>query len=275
MGHSSALLGSPYPWLVVSALFLGAALQRATRRARPRYVGEDPQRARTSKWLFFSLYLALAVVAALGALFVPGPRRFLKPHIGLFYAACTALFFLALRFRKTAGALTVFLLLALVLATGLFVRSLTAFTGETEIGRVRVLEAGDGRMKLEVMPLHGRSAIVAMAGTYFAPVVNVVIFDDAWVFLGAKTWYRFEGFTSFALRQGESGQTLRQQETDYYFPQAQGISEQLWGLYERYEGWIPGVRSVQVEMDLKRAREMRTYSLRVQNDGGLQIVELP
>jgi len=31
---------------------------------------------------------------------------------------------------------------------------------------------------------------------------------------------------------------------------------------------------VQVEMDLKRARELSVYSLRIQNDGGLQILEI-
>jgi hypothetical protein len=53
------------------------------------------------------------------------------------------------------------------------------------------------------------------------------------------------------------------------------MSQRLWELYERHEKRLPGVRSVQVEMDLKRARELATYSLRLQNDGGLQIVELP
>ena len=287
MGYSAALLGSPYPWLAVSALFLGAALQRATRRARPRYAGEDPEKARTAKWLFFSLYLALSVVGALGAAFVPGPQKLFQTHAGLFYAACTAVSFLAFRFRKSVGALTALLLLALVLTTGLFVRSLTAFTGETEIGRVRVLEAHDGQMRLEVLEARGQPVILPMSGTYFAPVVKVVIFDDAFVFLGAKTWYRFEGFTSFALQKGDSGQSFRQQDTDFYFPEAQGMPQRLWELFERYEGRIPGVRSVQVEMDLKKVREtagkgrlgkpreLATYSLRLQNDGGLQIVEMP
>ena len=113
-----------------------------------------------------------------------------------------------------------------------------------------------------------------MAGSYFAPVVKVVIFDDYFVFLGSRTWYRFTGLTSFAVQKGEAGQSFRQQDTDYYFPAPQGISEKLWSFYERHEARIPGVKSVQVEMDLKKARELATYSLRIQNDGGLEIVEL-
>jgi len=275
MSYSAALAGSPYPWLAVSALFLGAALQRATRRVRPRHLGDDLARARSSKWLFFSLYLCLAVVAALGAVFVPRPFRLAQPRFLYFYAACTALFFLALRFRKSVGAVTLLLLLALAFTAALFLRSLTGFTGETEIGRVRVLAARDGQMNLEIMPARGEPVIRPMTGSYFAPVVKVVIFDDLFVFLGAKSWYRFEGFTSFALQKGDTGKSFRQQDTDYYFPEPQGVSQRLWELYERNEKRLPGVRSVQVEMDLKKARELAAYSLRLQNDGGLQIVELP
>ncbi len=287
MSYSAALAGSPYPWLAVSALFLAASLARASRRARPRYLGDELARARSSKWLFFSLFLSLAVVAALGAVFVPGPTDLLQPRFLYFYAACAALFFLAFRFRKSVGAATLLLLLALALTAGLFVRSLTAFTGETEIGRVRVLSAGDGRMNLEIMPARSEPVILEMTGSYFAPVVKVVIFDDLYVFLGARTWYRFEGITSYALQKTENGQSFRQQDTDYYFPEAQGIPQRLWELFERHEKRIPGVRSVQVEIDLKKVRqtpaggkpgkvrELTTYSLRLQNDGGLQIVQLP
>jgi hypothetical protein len=271
MSYSAALAGSPYPWLAVSALFLGAALQRATRRARPRYLGDDPDKARTSKWLFFCLYLSLAVVAALGAIFVPRPFRLGQLRYLYFYAACAALFFLAFRFRKSAGTATLLLLLAVAFTAALFLRSLTGFTGETEIGRVRVFRPGTA--KLRFCPRG--PVILDLTGSYFAPVVKVVIFDDLFVFLGAKSWYRFEGLTSFALQRTEGGQSFRQQDTDYYFPQAEGMSQRLWELYERHEKRLPGVRGVQVEMDLKRARELATYSLRLQNDGGLQIVELP
>ena len=275
MSYSAALAGSPYPWLAASAFFLGAAIARATRRARPRYLGDDPHKARTSKWLFFCLFLSLAVVAVLGAVFVPGPIDLLRPRFLYFYAACAVLSFLALRFRKSVGAVTLLLLLALVLTAALFLRSLIGFTGETEIGRVRVLAARDAQMTLEIVAARGEPVIRPMAGSYFAPVVKVVIFDDLYVFLGAKSWYRFEGVTSFAPQKSEAGQSFRQQDSDYFFPEPQGVSQRLWRLFERYETRIPGVRSVQVEMDLKKARELATYSLRLQNDGGLLIEQLP
>ncbi len=59
------------------------------------------------------------------------------------------------------------------------------------------------------------------------------------------------------------------------------MSETVYRAFEKWEGRIPGVKAVQVEMDLKRvestagARSLDTYSVRVQNDGGVEVVRLP
>jgi len=76
------------------------------------------------------------------------------------------------------------------------------------------------------------------------------------------------------MEKTQSGTILRQQDSDYYFPSPPGMTAKLWNLYERYDAGIPGVRTVQVEIDLKRARKLSVYSLRIQNDGGLQILEI-
>jgi len=273
------VLQMPHLWLVVSGLFCGAALNRALRPAAyPRWRATDPERARTAKWTFFTLYLCLAVVAALGAVFVPGPEQILNPGLLYLFAGSTVFFFLVFRFKKTIGLLAVILAIALAGTLMLFLQSLNAFTGETEIAQVRVLDVQDDRMKLEILPVQGESVVEWLNGSYFAPVVKVVIFDDYVVFLGAKTWYRFEGVTSFEAERTDTGVEFRQQDTDYYFPFPSGIAAKLWDLYERYDSRIPGVKTVQVEMDLKRVRdkprELSVYSLRIQNDGGLQIVDV-
>jgi hypothetical protein len=141
-----------------------------------------------------------------------------------------------------------------------------------------VLDVEERGMKLEILPDQGESVVAWLKGSYFAPIVKVVIFDDYVVFLGAKTWYRFEGVTSFEMERTETGMEVRQQDTDYYFPSPVGITAKLWDLYERYDSRIPGVKTVQIEMDLKRVRdkprELSVYSLLIQNDGGLQIVDV-
>jgi hypothetical protein len=281
MDFNALLLRTPHLWLAVSGLFCGAALNRALRPAAyPHWRAADPERAQTAKWTFFTLYLCLAVVAALGAVFVPGPEQILDLGLLYLFAGSTVFFFLVFRFKKTIGLLAVILAIALAGTLMLFLQSLNAFTGETEIAQVRVLDVQQRGMKLEILPVEGESIITWLKGSYFAPVVKVVIFDDYMVFLGAKTWYRFEGVTSFEMEKTRSGTEVRQQDTAYYFPFPSGVTAKLWDLYERYDSRIPGVRTVQVEMDLKRirdkprGREFSVYSLRIQNDGGLQIIEL-
>jgi hypothetical protein len=107
-----------------------------------------------------------------------------------------------------------------------------------------------------------------MKGTHFSPIVKVVIFSDLLVFLGARTWYRFEGMTSF-------DQNLRQQDTDFHFARPEGISEGLWRVFEKYDARIPGVKTAQVDLVVKRAKEFATYAILVQNDGGAEVVEKP
>jgi hypothetical protein len=279
MDFKLLVLQTPHLWLVISGLFCGAALNRALRPAAyPRWRAADPERARTAKWTFFTLYLCLAVVAALGAVFVPGPRQILDPGLLYLFAGSAVFFFLVFRFKKTIGLLAVILAIALAGTLMLFLQSLNSFTGETEIGQVRVLDVEERGMKLEILPDQGESVVAWLKGSYFAPIVKVVIFDDYVVFLGAKTWYRFEGVTSFEMERTETGMEVRQQDTDYYFPSPAGITAKLWDLYERYDSRIPGVKTVQIEMDLKRVRdkprELSVYSLLIQNDGGLQIVDV-
>jgi hypothetical protein len=281
MDFSMLVLRSPHLWLVISGLFCGAALNRALRpAAHPRWRASDPERAKTVKWTFFTLYLCLAVVAVLGAVFVPGPEKILDIGLLYLFAGSTVFFFLVFHFKKTIGLLAVILAIALGCTLMLFLQSLNAFTGETEIAQVRVLDVQDERMKLEILPARGENVITWLNGSYFAPVVKVVIFDDYVVFLGAKTWYRFEGITSFEAERTDTGFEFRQQDTDYYFPFPSRVTGKLWDLYERYDSQIPGVKTEQVEMDLKRVhgkqrgRELSVYSLRIQNDGGLEIIEI-
>ena len=103
------------------------------------------------------------------------------------------------------------------------------------------------------------------------------------MFLGAKTWYRLSGFTSFRLEKNGSDFRLEQGAGTYYFPPAagtEGMSELLYGFFEDYEEYIPGIKSVQIDMGLKqvqgsfdkRPEDLQTFSVRIQNNGGLLII---
>lgn len=256
------LMSSPLVWVVCAGLFVGAAASRASMRVRHK---PDTDRARTWKWVGACIYLSIAVILGLLAVFIPGAGKIRDPRMLWAALIAAVIAFAALRFKKSLGIPIVVLLLAAVLSFGLFLQSIRAFTGETEIAEVKVLSSTASSMHLELVPKGNAPVLLTMNGTYFAPIVKVVIFSDLFVFLGARTWYRFEGMTSF-------NDAYRQQDTDFRFAHPLGISERLWSLFERNETRIPGVKAVQVEMTLKRAQEFDSFGIMVQNDGGVQIV---
>jgi hypothetical protein len=256
------LFTSPLLWVILAGLFVGAALSRATMRTRQK---ANPERARTRKWILVCAWFSFAVVLALLAVFIPGPARIMDPRLAWAAGGAAAVSFCAFRFKKALGIPVAVLLLGIVIVSGLFLQSIHAFTGETEIGAIRVINTGTMDMRLELVARGSLPVLLNMKGTYFAPIVKVVIFNDLFVFLGARTWYRFEGLTSF-------DQNLRQQDSDFRFPQPMGLSEKIWTLFERNETRIPGVKTAQIEMILKRAEQFGSYRIMVQNDGGVQVV---
>ena len=262
---SNPFLSSPFPWVVLAGIFLGAAVSRASMRTANR---RNPEHARTRKWVIACVYLSFAVIFALLAIFVPEQH---KAVLDVRFAWCAAgaavLAFAVMRFKKALGIPIVVLTLAVLLLFGLFLQSIRAFTGETTIATVTVIGVEKDSMKLELAPRGGAPVMLDLEGQYFAPIVKVVIFDDFFVFLGARTWYRFEGMTSF-------DRNIRQGKSDYRFPQPAGMSEKVWEFFEKNESRIPGVKTAQVELVMKRAqpREFARYAVMVQNDGGVQIV---
>ena len=127
-------------------------------------------------------------------------------------------------------------------------------------------------MVLEVQLPERSPEVFRIAGTHFTPVVKVVIFDDVLVVLGTRSWFRFEGIRGFTTRAAD-GSFAPQQVGDMHPVEASGgVAQWLWELAERNE-WFSGIKSAQIEVDLKRARALQTYRLLLQNDGGLQIVD--
>lgn len=271
---------NPYCWSALTALFLGLALSRLTFFTPNRHTRKNPDlenrnrdKGKTAKWIFVCIYLSMALGVALAGVLLCDPARIADIRLLIFFGALTFVFSFAFRFKKSVGILTVFMVLSLIGVVLLIVQSLNAFTGETLVATIGVLDVDEKNMTLELAFPGEEPVILDMAGEYFAPIVKVVIFDDYFVFLGEKTWYRFVGLTSFSLEKQQDGITLRQMDSDYYLPQPRGISEILYSVFERHEDTIPGIKSVQIEIDAKRARSLRTYSILIQNDGGVQIVD--
>jgi hypothetical protein len=253
---------SPLPWAILAGVFVGAAVARVSMRTKHR---RDPDRARTRKWVVACVLFSIAIVLALLGVFIPGPSKVVDIRLAWAALVAAVVAFCALRFKKALGIPVMVLLIASVILFSLFFQSIRAFTGETEIASVRVISVSASSMRLEVAPRGQEPVLLTMDGVRFAPIVKVVIFDDLLVFLGTRTWYRFEGINTF-------DEQLLQVKSAYRFPRPLGVSEELWAFFEKNETRIPGVKTAQIEMSSKRAAEFATYGIRVQNDGGVQIV---
>jgi hypothetical protein len=176
--------------------------------------------------------------------------------------------FLLQIFKRSFGTVLVCCCVLLILVVVLFIRSLTAFTGRTLIANIQTLTADGKEMHLLVEPQNGslpgqeESFSVVLQGDHFGLFVYQIIFDDAAVFLGAKTRYAWLGMTSF--------DGIFTQKDKLLFPDAlsrAGIFDNL----ERRELSLPFVRSVQADIALKIAHPKMRYAVWIENDGGVTI----
>ncbi len=147
-----ALLASPLPFAALGGIFVGMALSRATRRIAG---SRDPSRARTRKWVAFCIYLSLAVVLGILAVFLPGARKIADVRVAYVAGAAAIVSFAGTRFRLALGIPIAVILIVAVTAGALFLRSVRAFTGETTIATVRVISADQDSMRLQLLPRDG------------------------------------------------------------------------------------------------------------------------
>ena len=256
---------------MLAGVLVGAAVSRATARLG---LSRDDllfPRARSRKWSAVAAFAALGLVAGLLAVFLPGPQAILHVRWLYLFGSVVVLAFLGFRFKRSAGVLMAVVVVALAVAIVGLISSVRALTGERELATVRALSVEE-EMVLEVQLPERSPEVFRIAGTHFAPVVKVVIFDDVLVVLGARSWFRFEGVRGFTTRAAD-GSFAPQQVGDMHPVEASGgVAQWLWELAERNE-WFWGIKSAQIEVDLKRARALQTYRLLLQNDGGLQIVD--
>lgn len=191
------------------------------------------------------------------------------------YYILFALAFCALlqTFRKLVGSVTLLALGAAVLMGFLFLRAFTAFTGETEIARLQVVQIDEVQdtptMRLKVTPLKtaalSEEKIFTIKGSRFGALVYQTIFEDWFVLAGAKTAYSWLGLVGMNQK---LDQTDKQLFEDWF------RSEKLFNYMEKNTSSFPGVKSVQLSAVFKLAKkEGEHFLLSVQNDGGLILKE--
>jgi hypothetical protein len=261
-------LQHPHLWVLAAGMCAGGALSSLTRRpSRAR----DPEKARERKGFAAVLAVTLSVIFILCAVFIPGPEKILDTSLLILFLIATAVCFLAFRFRKAAGLPILLLAGGLVLAVVLFFQAVTAFTGETEVGLLRVKETDGRTINFSLTDASGATGSYLMPGTMLGVEMKEIIFDDLFVFFGVKTAYRFLGIKSATINAGsEMTQELRAVE----LPRPRGISEALYRLVEANTGIIPGVKTAQTQITYIRVKPGAVYSIRVQHDSGTEIMQV-
>jgi len=259
---------SPYPWIFMVSILTGYSLSKLTTSVKK---ARNPEKAKNRKWVIIYISLSIAIVLALCAIFVPGPEKILDAGLLTFFIIMSPLFFLAFRFKKAVGIAFVSVFVLLIIAILLFIQALVAFTGETEIAQVKVISIRDERIKYELIPSQREPVLVEIDGINFAPEVRLIIFDDFLVFFGAKTWYRFEAMQhKDPQKSGETVTTFNR----YPLKTAQGLPEAIYNFVVNNSILFPGIKAIQGQITYPEpVRELTTYSIRVQNDGGVQIVK--
>ncbi len=267
----STFLSSPYTWLLLAGILTGAALNKLLRGVKKT---GDPVRAGERKRAFVLLFLVLSFIALVCAVIVPGVDKTAANPLGLlvFYLAVSFIVFLVLRFKRLFGVPFAVLFVLLIAAVLLFLQAIVAFTGETEIARVKVDAIQNNIIKYELTPAVGEPEVVVTEGVNFAPQVELVIFDDFFVFLGAKTWYRFQAMLSYNPAASSSTQVTFNR---HPLKRSQGLSEDIFAFVMQNRDMIPGIKTIQGQITYPlRVRVGGAYVITVQNDGGVEIREL-
>ena len=212
--------------------------------------------------------IGLALLAGASVLAIAGGRGALlgSSFYLIFTTACLILFTLWQFVRKIVGSLLLLSLAGLFIAVFLFIRSLAAFTGETKIAVITVLDrdADSITLQLEKKNTSGPDVptVLKLKGERFGTVIYQVVFDSTAVFLGSKTRYAWLGMTAFS-----SGA----RQTDLHlFPDSMKRMA-VFSAMEKREVRLPFIRSVQLSMDSKIAEKGKVYDVLVKNNGGILI----
>ncbi|MBN2535068.1 MAG: hypothetical protein JXB88_19460 [Spirochaetales bacterium] len=259
------ILSFPFFWVCLSAFFLGAGFCRITYFIKR---NKEREKHENRKWVMVCIFFSISIIFAMCALLFSVSKEIVHMKNLYLYLLIVVISFLGLRFKKAFGIPVLFLFIFCFLIMLLFFQSLTAFSGDTMIAEIHMLSVKEKFMTFELVFPDNSYRVLSMKGTYFAPVVKVIIFDDLLVFFGIKTWYRFAGITAFERDKEKEILSL----TDTFkLHEKPGISKNLYNFFEEYEEYIPGVKSVQIEVTQKKAKEFTRYSISVQNDGGIII----
>jgi hypothetical protein len=269
MTYSGFLVSSPFFWISLSAFFCSAAVAFSSLNAKR---WKNPQKIRSRKIIFFSVFMSVAVAAATLAIFIPGPEKILNIKLLYFFGVLAAVFFAAVRFPRAIGIPFAFLCLLSVVFTSLVLKPWHPLRETQIIGKFRVLSRQEDGITVEYIGVgaaEGNEQFFMLRGPDFAPLVDVLFFDDYYVFTGRRVSWRFAGMQAYrgGTADGQSGESG----PPVLVLEEPGFVMKLSRLLNTYEESLPGISIRRSKAILRRYLLLKTYSLILEPDGTVRI----
>ena len=156
---NGAYIDSYFFWVGLSGMLAGFAISRITRSSA---TSRFPDRAKSWKWIFFSLYLSMSVVFVLAGAFLPSSlckkpfmltvsEDFLDIRLVYMFCCFAILAFLASRFRRAAGLPILFFLFVVGITVVLLLYPWNAADKSRPIAQFRILSQDDDGSAIELI----------------------------------------------------------------------------------------------------------------------------
>lgn len=245
MGYLDFLAQTPYAWITLSGVFVGGAISRILTP-----VSVQTDRARSLKWARVYASLALGVVAATLAVFVPDPGLIFDLGLAYQFAGAVVVSAAAMRFKLAAG-IPVFLLLVVAVSVTLVARQVyRPYRPPEPVAVIRVLSRGTDSATIELIPSEDASAqatdarILDVGGGGMAVRASTVELSPHLFFIGMRYGYRLKAVIT---------------STELSLPGPTGVEAALFGRLSDHAEEVPGVDVDDVSSNAVRPVVLRRY----------------
>lgn len=260
MTYIDHLLTTPYAWITLAGVFVGAAGSRATTSIRR---ANNTRTARSAKWAAVYVSLAFAVVAATLAVFVPEAERIKDVGVAYQFAGATVAAGLAFRFKLVAGVPVFLLIVAAVPATVLVRQTWSAYDPPQTVAAVRVLSIDERNATVEFIPGVDIEAnvddalIFDVPGRLLGVQASTLSLSPHLFFTGLRHGYRLE-------------EIVGDDNTGHEIVGSDGTEARVSAWIDANQNRLPGVDVRDTRSELVRAAVLRTYEIRFASPSSLE-----
>ena len=199
MGWVEPFLRSPYPFVGLAAVCLGAAIRYFLPLPRRRQSTLRSRRRAVAAGLFL---LSFFLVFLTLALLVPGPERFFDLALVWFAAALVAITMVGLLFPVLVGLPLLLLYSVVLVVIAGYMHSWTAASAPVDVARFSVVAADAGTLAVEVSGVDTGQweplfMVFDLPGDALGAEVEVLDAHDAWILLGVSRSLRLTGIRGY------------------------------------------------------------------------------